>query len=101
MRVIILLLFTGIGTSALASEIETMVCENPRREYQVRFARSENSFLADKTAYRILAVEETSEKLIVVGVTVGDGPTFRAHFKPYKKMEFFSDSQLQQTDGCR
>lgn len=32
---------------------------------------------------------------------VNDGPTFRAHFLPHKKIEFFSGNQLVQTDGCR
>lgn len=78
-----------------------MICENFRQEYTIRFDRHMNSFKADSTDYKILAVEDTSERLVVVGLTVNGGPTFRAHFRPYKKIEFYTDNQLYQTDGCR
>ncbi|MDR2311649.1 MAG: hypothetical protein LBE54_11755 [Brucellaceae bacterium] len=78
-----------------------MVCESPRREYLLTYDETTKTMYADKTLYRVLAVEKTQKKLVVVGLTVNDGPTFRAHFLPYKKIEFFSDNQLIQTDGCR
>jgi len=78
-----------------------MVCENPRREYVLTFDEAANTVFADETQYRVLAVEKTKSRLLVTGLTVNDGPTFRAHFRPYKKIEFFSDNQLTQTDGCR
>lgn len=80
--------------------ILSMVCENPRREYVVRFDEGMQTFTADATPYRILAIEKTAERLVIVGLTINDGPTFRAHFRPYKKMEYFADSQIIQTDGC-
>jgi hypothetical protein len=89
------------GEAFGASAIIGMVCENPRREYQVTYEEGSGSFKADETHYRVLAVERSADRYIVVGLTVEDGPTFRAHFFPYKKMEFFADSQLMQTDGCR
>lgn len=78
-----------------------MICENPRREYVLTFDEAANTVFADETRYRVLAVERTKSWLLVTGLTVNDGPTFRAHFRPYKKIEFFSDNQLTQTDGCR
>jgi hypothetical protein len=93
-----------IGTACphmALSQNHNMICENPRREYVIKFDDALNQFHADDTAYKVLAVERSGERFIVVGLTVNDGPTFRAHFRPYKKMEFFTDNQLFQTDGCR
>lgn len=88
------------ATAGFAAE-RTMICENSRREYVVKFDKSWPSLIADTTQYQVLAVENTIERLVIVGLTVEDGPTFRAHFRPYMKMEFFIESQLIQTDGCR
>lgn len=79
----------------------SMTCENPRQEYQITYDRTLDTFHAGDTQYRVLAKEETADRLVIVGLTVNDGPTFRAHFRPYKKMEFYADNQLFQTDGCR
>jgi hypothetical protein len=84
------------------AKVLEMICENPRREYTVRFDSKTNEFLLDQeTRYRVLAVEDTDSRYVVVGLTVNKGPMFRAHFRPYKKMEFFSEDQLDQTDGCK
>lgn len=102
MRIVALALFALLSpVAAQAASLMTMVCENPRQEYSVRFNKATNSLKAGDTEYRILAIEETDERLVIVGLTINDGPTFRAHFRPYKKMELFSDNQLVQTDGCR
>ena len=103
MRKIVLLAATiAVGTiGAAAADELTLICESPRHEYVVRFNAETNAFRADDTDYRVLAVERDEERLVVVGLTVNDGPTFRAHFRPYKKMEFFAENQLMQTDGCR
>lgn len=79
----------------------SMICESPRQEYRVTYDATFGTLDAGDTQYRILATEETAGRLVIVGLTVNDGPTFRAHFRPYKKMEFFTDNQLFQTDGCR
>lgn len=102
MRVILLaaLVVPAISGEVLADTI-SMVCENPRREYHVTYHPALGAVYADETLYRVLAVEETPERLVVVGLTVNDGPTYRLHIRPYKKMELFSGSQLIQTDGCR
>jgi hypothetical protein len=90
-----------IPGSADAASSLTMTCENPRQEYRVQFNKLLNTLKAGRTDYRVLAVEETNDRLVVVGLTVNDGPTFRAHFRPYKKMELFSNNQLFQADACR
>ncbi|RVO57767.1 hypothetical protein [Sinorhizobium meliloti] len=87
-------------SSASAGSI-SMICENPRREYRVTFNEDTRAFSADDTDYRVLAVEMTQERYVVAGLTVDQGPTFRAHFRPYQKLEWYTDNQLYQTDGCR
>lgn len=89
-----------VATPADAKPLK-MICENPRQEYAIAFDKSARSFRAGETDYRVLAVEDTEEKLIVAGVTVEDGPAFRAHFRPYKKIEFYSGNDLMQADGYR
>ena len=93
-------LLVSTSTSAATKQL-TMICENLRREYQVTYDVTAGTLHADDTQYRILLKEETVDRLVIVGLTVNDGPTFRAHFRPYKKVEFFADNQLSQTDGCR
>lgn len=92
--------FAQLPQIATAEALE-LICENPRREYHVVYDRSFGTVKAGDTSYNVLAVEETAERLVVVGLTVNDGPAFRLHIRPYKKMELFAGSQLIQTDGCR
>lgn len=102
-RIAILLFLSSVflcGTQVGATPIE-MVCENPHREYILNYDPEFGTVYANETAYHILAVENTAERLVVAGVTVADGPTFRLHIRPYKKLEFFSGNQLTQTDGCK
>lgn len=94
-----LALLVAASVEAHASPLR-MICEGPRQEYLVTYDVL-GTLHAGDTQYRVLAKEETAERLVIVGLTVNDGPTFRAHFRPYKKMEFFADNQLFQTDGCR
>lgn len=91
----------SVSSGAASAETISLVCENPRREYLVSYDPALNTVHADDTLYRVLAVEETPDRLVVVGLTVKDGPTFRLHIRPYKKMELLAGSQLIQTDGCR
>jgi hypothetical protein len=79
----------------------SMVCKNAHREYAVRFDKTANTFFVEDTAYRILAIESTQARLAVVGLTINDGPTFRAYFRPQMKIEYFENDELFQTDGCR
>lgn len=78
-----------------------MICQNPGRAYVVSYEEGAKTLSANETAYRVLAVERTRRRLVIAGLTVDDGPTFRAHFRPEKKIEYFSNNALIQTDGCR
>lgn len=100
-QLLCLLLSLGATPSVAQADFQTLICENPRQEYVVKYDLATKQVLASDTAYRVLAVEQADERLVMVGLTVGDGPTFRLHIRPYKKIEFFSDNQLIQTDGCR
>ena len=91
----------ALSAPACAAAKMTMICENSRREYRVRFEPASRSFTADDTNYRVLSVEDGKNAFLVTGLTTPGGPTFRAHFRPYRKMEFFADGQIAQTDGCR
>ncbi len=72
----------AVGPIAAAHSDElTLICESARREYLVSFRAYTNTFRANNTYYRVLAVERDEERLVVVGLTVNDGPTFRAHFR--------------------
>lgn len=95
------LLLTLFSVAPAMAETIEMVCENPGREYVVVFDTDQNTVYANDTLYQVLAVERTSDRFVVVGVTVNNGPTFRLHLHPYKKMELYVDNQLFQTDGCR
>ena len=94
------ILLAVVPFNANAAKVN-MICENSRREYLLSYDEMTRTLYADTTLYRVLAVEKTASHFIIAGLTVNDGPTFRLHFQPYKKIEFFSDNQLIQTDGCK
>jgi hypothetical protein len=54
------------------AETLSLVCENPRQEYLVSYDPALSTVHADDTLYRVLAVEETPERLVVVGLTVNE-----------------------------
>jgi len=91
----------GAGVGDVVASQAKMVCENPRQEYAISFDEMTEIFFSGETQYHVLAVEKTKQRFVVVGLTGDGGPTFKAHFRPYKKMEFFVNNQLFQTDGCR
>lgn len=78
-----------------------MLCKNPSREYAASYSEDSKRFLVDDTQYTVKAVENNSARYVVSGHTVGDGPDFRAEFRPHKRIEFFVNDQLFQTDRCR
>lgn len=82
-----------------------LICENPRREYTVSFSDGDTNLQVGVTEgvthYRVLAIEKTAERHIVVALTINDGPTVRLSLRPYRRMEFWSGNQLFQTDACR
>lgn len=53
------------------------------------------------TLYRVLALEKTEVRHVVVALTVDGGPTARLSFRPYLRFEYWSGNQLFQTDACR
>lgn len=87
------------------AESYQLICENPRREYQVRFSDGDANIQLDvpegTTLYRVLAVEETDARHVVVALTMNDGPTVRLSLRPYLRMEYWSGNELFQTDACR
>jgi hypothetical protein len=97
----------AVATLAGPATAETyqLICENPRREYQVRFsdgdANTQLDVPAGTTLYRVLAVEETEARHVVVALTMNDGPTVRLSLRPYLRMEYWSGNELFQTDACR
>jgi hypothetical protein len=92
-----------MATNAAAQSL-SMICENPGREYQVTYTLGSREIIVnpdtEQTRYRVLAVEEAEGKLIVAAQTPNGGPAVRVHFRPYRKMEYFVDGQVFQTDGC-
>lgn len=99
-----LLALAGLAGPATA-ETYQLICENPRREYQVRFSDGDTNIQLDvpegTTLYRVLAVEETEARHVVVALTMNDGPTVRLSLRPYLRMEYWSGNELFQTDACR
>lgn len=97
----------AVATLAGPATAETyqLICENPRREYQVRFSDGDANIQLDvpegTTLYRVLAVEETEARHVVVALTMNDGPTVRLSLRPYLRMEYWSGNELFQTDACR
>jgi hypothetical protein len=83
----------------------SLVCENPRREYVVSFsdgdAKIQLGVTEGITLYRVLAIEKTDARHVVVAVTMGDGPTVRLSLRPYMRMEYWSGNEIFQTDACR
>lgn len=82
-----------------------LICENPRREYVVSFSEGDANLkvAAEEgfTLYRVLAVENSNARYVLVALTPDSGPTVRLSLRPYMKMEYWSGSELLQTDACR
>ena len=78
-----------------------MLCKNPSREYAASYSEDSKKFVVDDTQYTVKAVEDNSARYVVSGHTLKDGPDFRAEFRPKKRIEFFENDQLFQTDRCR
>lgn len=99
-----LLAVAGLAGPATA-ETYQLICENPRREYQVRFSDGDTNIQLDvpegTTLYLVLAVEETEARHVLVALTMNDGPTVRLSLRPYLRMEYWSGNELFQTDACR
>jgi hypothetical protein len=81
-----------------------LACENPRREYLVKYQEGAREILlnpdTENSGLRVLAVENTTDKYVVAAQTPNGGPAVRLHLRPYLKIEYWVDGQLFQTDGC-
>lgn len=93
-------------TPPAAAATLTMICENPRQEHLVVFDNKARTMIINpdgpqRTRYVVLAVEGPAARPTVTGLTVNDGPTFRAHFGRSKRIELFAGNQPFQTDRCR
>jgi hypothetical protein len=92
----------ALGTSAAAQT--RLICQNSSREYKVLYEPGVSQLILNPdtsaTVYPILIDDMTPNSHIVTASTPNGGPTARLHLRPYLKMEFWSDGQVNQTDGC-
>jgi hypothetical protein len=82
---------------------ESMICENPRREYHVMFDGSKLIVNKDDlypTRYRVASIARRGK--VVSGKTTGSkhDPSYEADFSK-RRMKFFVGGKLYQTDECR
>lgn len=94
-----------VAFSSVSAYAETRLkCENPRREYLVIYSPGASALVlnpdSDRTLYSILVDDLSDGSHVVTASTPNGGPTVRLHLRPYPKMEFWSDGQVDQTDGC-
>lgn len=99
-----LLALAASSLPALGQAETRLICENPGREYLVIYEPGVPHLLlspdSDATSYPILVDDIADASHVVTAATVEGGPTARLHLRPYLKMEFWSDGQVIQTDGC-
>ena len=106
---LIILVALAPASPVSAARVWSMTCaaigfENTGKEYVVRFNKDTRELTltrGDVTPYQVQAVNEAPNLLIVSGLTVKGGPTFRAHFSPDKIMEYFFTDGDAQKDHCR
>tara|TARA_R110002074_G_scaffold329462_1_gene499950 strand:+ start:689 stop:1054 length:366 start_codon:yes stop_codon:yes gene_type:complete len=81
-----------------------LICENPRREYLVIYSPGFAALIlnpdSDATEYQVLVDDNADASHVITASTPNAGPTVRLHLRPYVKMEFWSEGQVVQTDGC-
>jgi hypothetical protein len=90
------------GASAAAET--RLICENPGREYLVVYESGASDLVlnpdSDRAMYPILVDDVSDARHVVTAATSSEGPTVRLHLRPYQKMEFWSEGEIIQTDGC-
>lgn len=101
---IIIASITVMALSMPAHAETRLICENPRREYLVVYSPGASDLILNpdsgRTTYSILVDDFSDKSHVVTASTSNGGPTARLHLRPYLKMEFWSDGELTQTDGC-
>ncbi len=81
-----------------------MICQNPGREYYLEYTEGAEAIIvmpdSEATRLKILIDEKKDSSHIVTAETVSGGPIARLHIRPYQKLEYWSDGEIIQTDGC-
>lgn len=97
------LLFVVLVALTAPVAADEMTCENPRRSYSAVFNETARTFVLDLTSeYKVLAVEDTPERLVVAGMVGFDsGLGFVAEFRPTPRIVFYSNDAAVQTDRCQ
>ncbi len=104
---LIMLVALASASPVSARDVRSMTCAatgfEGSKDYVVRFNKDRRELTltrGDVTPYQVQSVEEAPNSLIVSGLTVKGGPTFRAHFSPDKMMEYFLPGMDVQKDHC-
>lgn len=104
LRIIGVIAVVSLLPDTLCAQELRLTCENPRGEYLVvyQYGSPEIALNPDTldTRYAVLVDDVNDQSHVVIAQTTPGGPTARLHLRPYLKMEFWSDGQLMQTDGC-
>lgn len=103
MRHLYVLLTLGVSVSPAFAE--GMICKNPRREYYLVYSQGDAAVVVnpDSEAAKWPALSNLFDdsQHIVIADLGQPGMTAQVHFRPYRKVDIFSDGQLVQTDGCK
>lgn len=104
MRLPIAVFLILLGSGIAAAAETRLICKNPGREYSVVYQPGAPALILNldstATAYPVLVDDVADGAHVVTATTPNGGPTARLHLRPYQKMEFWSDGQVVQTDGC-
>ncbi|MEH6523431.1 hypothetical protein [Sulfitobacter sp.] len=96
-------ILTVQAAPAFAADVG-MICKNPGREYYLEYSEGTKYIVvmpdSEATKFPVLIDEKTDARHVVTANTVAGGPIVRLHIRPYQKLEFWLDGELDQTDGC-
>lgn len=99
----VMVMMVGMPTFVIAQDT-SLTCQNPGREYNVIYQEGASELVIDPdstaTKMRILVDEKDDQRHVVTVETVEGGPTGRLHLRPYLKLEYWTDGEIMQTDGC-
>lgn len=95
---------TLIVATCGAASAESLVCQNPRREYNLVFEPGADAVVINPdgptTIWPVLSrVQGDAQQILFVDLGQ-EGMAGQVHFAPYQKVEFFSKGELVQTDAC-
>ncbi|GGD48000.1 hypothetical protein [Sinisalibacter lacisalsi] len=83
---------------------ESLICENPRREYNLVYDQGEAEVLINPDSAKVAWPVTSSlmdDRQHVVMVELGrEGMTAQIHIRPFQKVDIFSRGELIQTDAC-